>query len=51
MTYELRITDAAARDLEDVFLWIARNDSPSKADYVLEQIGVAVHSISSLPHR
>lgn len=51
MSYTIRITQAAARDLEEIYTWIATNDSPNKADYVLDQLVTTAESIASMPKR
>jgi plasmid stabilization system protein ParE len=38
MIYPIRITKAARRDLEEIYLWIAEHDSPEKAGYVLDRL-------------
>ena len=45
------MTDAAARDLEEIFNWIAEHDSPAKAGYVLDRLTHAAESIGSMPPR
>ncbi|HEY1904376.1 MAG TPA: type II toxin-antitoxin system RelE/ParE family toxin [Terracidiphilus sp.] len=51
MTYPVRITSAAWRDLEEIHDWIAENDSIEKAGYVLDQLWEAADSIAALPSR
>ncbi|HZB88191.1 MAG TPA: type II toxin-antitoxin system RelE/ParE family toxin [Terracidiphilus sp.] len=51
MTHAVHITHAAARDLEDIYNWIAEHDSPAKANYVLDRLVKAAESIAALPHR
>ncbi len=51
MTYPVRITAAATRDLEDIFTWIAEHGAPRKAVYVLDRLAKAAESIAELPHR
>lgn len=51
MIYEVRITSAAWRDLEEIHTWIAEHDSPEKADYVLDRLSEAADSIAEFPHR
>lgn len=43
--------DAAARDLEELYDYIARHDSPERAGYVLEPIEQAVMTLAELPER
>jgi toxin ParE1/3/4 len=51
MSFEVFLTDDAARDLEDVYDYIALHDVPGKADYVLNQIEKAFFSLSENPGR
>ena len=45
------LTDDAARDLEELYQFIAMNDAPEKADYVLDQIEKSFSSLSEIPER
>ncbi|MBI2381248.1 MAG: type II toxin-antitoxin system RelE/ParE family toxin [Gammaproteobacteria bacterium] len=51
MAYEVLLTDAAARDLDELYDYIARHDSQERAGYVLEQIETAVMALAELPER
>lgn len=51
MTLPVRITFAAARDLEEIYTWIAEHDTSTKAGRVLDRIAEAAASIATLPHR
>jgi toxin ParE1/3/4 len=51
MIYQIHITSAAWRDLEEIYDWIAESDSPEKANYVLDQLRKTAESIAVLPHR
>ena len=51
MTYSVYLTDDAARDLEDLYDYISRNDAPEKATYVLDRIEEALTSLSESPNR
>lgn len=51
MTYSVRLTSAAWRDLEEIFEWIAENDSPENAGYVLDRLTETAESIAALPSR
>jgi toxin ParE1/3/4 len=51
MNYPVRITSAARRDLEDIHNWIAENDSPENADYVLDRISEIAENIANFPQR
>lgn len=45
------LTDDAARDLGDIYDYIALYDVPGRADHVLEQIGKVFNSLSGNPKR
>jgi len=45
------LTADAARDLEDLYSYIARHDAPGKAEYVLTGIENAFRSLSEFPER
>ncbi|MDD3619460.1 MAG: type II toxin-antitoxin system RelE/ParE family toxin [Desulfobulbaceae bacterium] len=45
------LTEDAAEDLQELYTFIARHDSPGKADHVLEQIEKRFVSLSELPER
>lgn len=51
MPYAVFLTDDAARDLDEVYDYIALHDSPSKADRVLEQIEKVFSRLSEFPER
>lgn len=51
MNYGVLITDAASRDLEEIYDWIAEHDSAAKADYVLDRLTQTAQSIAALPYR
>ena len=38
MSFHVRLTDDATRDLEDICDYIDRHDAPARANYVLDQI-------------
>lgn len=45
------LTDDAAQDLEEIYDYIARYDSFSRADHVLERIEKAFNGLSENPQR
>ena len=49
--YELYLTDAALRDLEEIDDYIVATDSPQKAEYVLGRIEQALLSLVDMPKR
>jgi toxin ParE1/3/4 len=51
MTYPVRITKAAKRDLSENYTWIAEHDSVAHAEYVLDCLTQSVESIATLPER
>ena len=50
-TFTVLLTDAAARDLEMLYDYIAIHDATGKAEYVLDQIEKAFASLSNSPER
>jgi toxin ParE1/3/4 len=51
MSFAVFFTDDAARDLDELYEYIALRDTLQKADDVLEQIESAVSGLSELPER
>ena len=51
MSYPVRLTSAAYRDLEEICTWIAEHDSPDSAEYVLDRISHVAEHIGDMPHR
>lgn len=51
MSYKVMFTDSAVRDLEELDAYIARNDSPAAAEYVLGKIEEKLVSLSEFPER
>lgn len=51
MSFQVFLTNDAARDLEDLYDYIASHDVPGKADYVLNQIEKTFFSLSENPGR
>jgi toxin ParE1/3/4 len=51
MPFEVFLTDDAARDLTELYDYIAAHDSLRKADYVLEQVEKAFLKLSEFPER
>jgi toxin ParE1/3/4 len=50
MSYPVRITSAAWRDLEEICTWIAEHDSPGKAERVLDRLAEAAAKVGEMPH-
>ena len=51
MPFAVFLTHDAARDLDELYDYIALHDRPKKADYVLEQIEKAFSRLSEFPER
>lgn len=51
MTFQVFLTDDAARDLEELYDYIELHDAPEKAGYVLDQIEKALLNLSENPQR
>jgi len=51
MAFAVLLTNDAARDLDEIYNYIALHDSPQKADYVLERIENVFSSVSEFPER
>jgi len=51
MVFEVLLTNDAARDLEEIYNYIALHDSFQKADYVLARIEKVFSSLWEFPER
>ena len=51
MSFAVFLTDDAARDLDELYDYIALHDAPGKADHVLAQIDKAFSRLSEFPER
>jgi toxin ParE1/3/4 len=51
MVFEVLLTNDAARDLEEIYYYIALHDSPQKADYVLSRIEKVFSGLAEFPER
>ena len=51
MSFKVRLTDDAVRDLEDICDYVHRYRSPAAAEHVLEQIEQTFSSLSEYPNR
>ena len=49
--FQVSLTEDAARDLEEIFDYIAEHDDPAKANHVLDRIEEAVESLATFPER
>jgi len=51
MPFAVLLTNDAARDLDEIYDYIARHDAPQKADYVLDQSEKTFSRLSESPER
>ena len=51
MKFEVRLTLDAARDLEEIYNYIAENDAPAKANHVLKRIERVIDNLATFPER
>ena len=51
MRFAVQLTDDAARDLEEIFDYLSRQGTPSRADHVLGRIEEAFQALSAFPER
>ena len=51
MSFTVFLTKDAARDIEELYDYIALHDAPEKADHVLDQIEKAFSRLSEYPER
>jgi toxin ParE1/3/4 len=51
MRYEVVLTEDAERDLEDVYAYIAGNDSLKSAEHVLERLVELTEALAASPER
>lgn len=51
MRYTVYITLAAWRDLEEITDWVAENDSPAHANFLLDRLLQTAESVAESPHR
>ncbi len=51
MRYKVLLTEGAEHDLEEIHSYIADYDSPSNANYVLDELTRVAESLSSFPER
>jgi toxin ParE1/3/4 len=49
--YEVRITEVALNDLYAVYRYVAINDSPGKAEHLIDNIQKAMASLETMPAR
>jgi toxin ParE1/3/4 len=51
MAFSVLLTDDAARDLEEIYDYIAEHDCVNSANHVLDRIEEVVQSLATMPHR
>ena len=51
MAFRVQLTDGAAGDLEEICNYIERQDSPARANYVLDRIEETFHGLCERPQR
>ena len=51
MAFRVQLTDGAAGDLEEICNYIERQDSPARANQVLDRIEEAFQGLSERPQR
>jgi toxin ParE1/3/4 len=51
MAFEVLLTADAVRDLEELAVWVARNDAPERAVEVVDRIETAIRVLGRFPHR
>ena len=51
MSSAVRLTDDAARDLDEIFDYLSRQDAPGRAEHVLERIEQVFQALSAFPDR
>ncbi len=51
MKYEVRIDNVASGDLYAIYRYVAINDSPVKAEHLLDNIQKAITSLETMPDR
>lgn len=51
MRYEVLLTEGAERDLEELYDYVARFDSPANADHLLDRLTEAVENLATFPER
>ena len=51
MQYDVRITEGAERDIEEIYDYIAEFHSLSNADYLLDQLMEVVEGLANFPER
>lgn len=51
MSYKVLLTRGAERDLEEIYAYIAENDTQKNAEYVLDKLLEAAETLADFPER
>lgn len=51
MRYKVLLTAGAERDLESIYTYFSEQDSPNRADYVLDRLMEAAEGLATFPER
>jgi toxin ParE1/3/4 len=51
MAYRVLLTDSALRDLEEIHIYLAQNDTTAAAERVLDQIAKVIEDLENFPER
>lgn len=51
MSYKVLLTNSAERDIEEIYDYIADNDTRGNADYVLDKLMEVAEALSTFPER
>lgn len=51
MSYKVLFTHGAERDLEEIYAYIAENDTQKNAEYVLDKLLEAAETLADFPER
>lgn len=51
MSYKVLLTRSAERDLEDIYDYIAENDTQNNADHVLDKLMAVAETLAAFPER
>ncbi len=49
--YQIRVTSEAEKDIEDIYDYIAKKDTPQNAEYVLDKLEELIFALDQAPER
>lgn len=49
--YQIKLTSEAEKDIEDIYDYIAKKDTPKNAEYVLDNLELLILSLDEAPER